>query len=204
MMRSLAVTLAVCTVALGCVGRTAPFNELDAAPMTVMRLGPAPAPTAQLPTLPGLPGTAELQALGQQALQGLQQVLPGVIPPGMIPGQPMPAQPAAQAALYKGYAVVGQPVSLVEKELRDEILDLFGREDSFTVQRPSCFTPGLAVTIARPSAPAVELLISLSCNQTATDGFAWPFPNKVGFTTDAHNRLQKLYERLFGPVPSGS
>src|SRR5262245_4884422 len=91
--------------AVGCAGRTAPFNEMDTASFTVYKLQgqetppPAATPTPATPApggiqIPGLP--PELQQLGQQAGTALQQILPpGVLPPGLIPGAQQPgAAPA--------------------------------------------------------------------------------------------------------------
>jgi len=140
--------------------------------------------------------------MGQQILQGAQQVLPpGLIPPGLIPGQPAQAQ-QPPPPMFKGYAISAQQ-PLVDNSIKDEILDIFGSESSFSGQRGNCFMPGMGVTMARPNAPPVDLLISLSCNQAQGDGFRWPYPNN-GFTTESHDRLSKVYEKLWGPVPPGA
>jgi hypothetical protein len=203
-------------LATGCAGRTAPFNEMDQAQVTVLRLSQAPAPTAAAPTaapgipgLPAIPGVpAEWSAAGQQILQGAQQMLPpGILPPGLIPGaQPGQAQPQVQpqVPLFKGFAITAQ-MPLTDDKLKDEIFDIFGHADNFNSQRGNCFTPGLGIAIARPTGgQPIELLISLSCNQAMGDGFAWPYPNNNAFTTETRDRLGKLYEKLFGPVPPGA
>ena len=201
-------------LAIGCAGRTAPFNEMDQAQITVLRLSQAPAPTpvtpaatSGIPGLPAIPGIpAEWSAAGQQILQGAQGMLPpGMLPPGLIPGaQPGQAQPQQpQVPLFKGFAITAQ-MPLTDDKLKDEILDIFGHESNFNSQRGNCFTPGLGISIARPTGgQPVELLISLACNQAMGDGFRWPYPSN-GFTTETHDRLGKVYEKLFGPVPPGA
>ena len=52
-------------------------------------------------------------------------------------------------------------------------------------------------------APEIDLLISLSCNQAKMDGDRWP--HRVnGFTIETRDRLSRIYEKLFGPVPPGA
>jgi hypothetical protein len=204
-LRNLAVLTLVLPLAVGCAGRTAPFNEMDQAQITVLRLSPPPPPAAPAAAQPGLiPGIPpELQQMGQQILQGAQQVLPpGMIPPGLIPGQQPAQAQQPPPPMWKGFAITAQQ-PLTDDKLKDELLDIFGHEDSFNSQRGNCFTPGFGVTIARNNAPPVDLLISLSCNQAQGDGFKWPYPVN-GFTTETHERLSKVYEKLWGPVPPGA
>jgi hypothetical protein len=196
-------------LAVGCAARTAPFNDMDKAQITVLRLSPPPPPVAAVgqpggaPLIPGIP--PELQQMGNQILQGAQAVLPpGILPPGLIPGAggtPLaPQQPPPP--MFKGFAIVAQQ-PLMDDKMKDELLDVFGHEDSFSAQRGNCFTPGMGVTMARPSAPPVELLISFACNQAVGDGFKWPYPNN-GFTPDTSQKLQAIYQKLWGPVPPGA
>jgi hypothetical protein len=197
----------------GCAARTAPFNEMDEAQITVLRLQGQEAPPVQPATpapgqppqlIPGLPIPPELQQMGQQALQGLQQMLPpGVLPPGLVPGQAAPAPVAPPQPRFKNYVILAQ-TPLTDEEIKEEILDIFGDEDSFSAERGQCFFPGMGVSMVRPSNPVpVDLLISLSCNQAMGDGFRWPYPTN-GFTPDTHQRLSKVYEKLWGPVPPGA
>jgi hypothetical protein len=181
---------------------------MDKAQITVLRLSQPPpppvavAPPGGTPLIPGIP--PELQQMGNQILQGAQAVLPpGLIPPGLIPGVGTPAQPQQPPPpMYKGFAITAQQ-PLTDDKLKDEILDVFGHEDSFGSQKGNCFMPGMAVVMARSNAQPVEIMISLSCNQAQGTGFTWPYPVN-GFTTDTHDRLQKVYEKLWGPVPAGA
>lgn len=195
----------------GCASRAAPFNDMDKAQITVLRLqgqeAPAAAPaqaTSPAPLIPGLP--PEIQALGQQALQGLQGVLPpGMIPPGLIPGQAAtPAPVQQQLPRFKSFVILAQ-TQLNDEDLKGEILDVFGDEGSFSTDRGNCFYPGFGISMVRPNSPVpVDLLISFSCNQTMGDGFKWPHPSN-GFTAETHQRLSKVYEKLWGmPVPPGA
>ena len=192
--------------ATGCAGRTAPFDDMDKAQITVLRLQgqepPPAAPQGAAPALiPGIP--PELQQAAQQAAQGLQQILPpGILPPGLIPGQTpaAPAQPPQPR--WKGYIMLAQ-MPLTDETVKDEILDLFGDEGSFQAEKGQCFFPGMGVSMVRPNAQPVDLIISLSCNQAQMDGFKWPY-GVNGFTPETHQRLTKVYEKLWGPVPPGA
>lgn len=207
--------LVVLPLAAGCASRTAPFNEMDQAQITVLRLqgqeptpAPAPAPAAT-GLIPGLPIPPELQAGAQQLGQAINQAVPGLIPPGLLGGQAQPVQPAQPPPpRFKNFIILSQ-MPLTDESVKNEILDIFGSEKSFQADRGNCFFPGMGVSMQRaPQAnqapqPPVDLLISLSCNQAMGDGFAWPY--KVnGFTPETHQRLTNIYQKLFGPVPPGA
>lgn len=199
----LAGLLALIPLAIGCAARSAPFDQMDRAQITVLRLAqpqPQPAPAAGLPGLPGLPIPPQAVQAGQQILQGLQNALPGVIPnlPGMTPQPPQ----QQQLPQFKGFSIIGQqPVA--DAGLRDELLDIFGHESNFSPQTQACFSPGMGIVFSRPNGPEVDLLISLSCNQAKMDGDRWPHPVN-GFTPETRDHLGKIYEKLFGPVPAGA
>lgn len=204
----LVVLLTTPVCGTGCFGRTAPFDQMDRAQVTVLRLSQ---PQTQLPTpqggtrpgLPGLPAVPpEIAAMGQQVLQGVQNALPGLIPNGAIPGLPGATQPQQQLPSFKGYSIVTQ-MPVQDASLRDELLDIFGRESSFNNQAQRCFSPGMAFVLQRPNAPEVDLLVSLSCNQAMMDGARWPYPVN-GFTPETRDHLAKIYEKLWGPVPPGA
>ena len=84
----LGLALLVAPLSAGCASRTAPFDRIeDQAQITVLRLTAPPPPAAAtpaatpgaLPGIPGLPIPPEMQAAGQQLLQGLGQAAPGLI-----------------------------------------------------------------------------------------------------------------------------
>ena len=205
--------------AVGCASRTAPFDTMDKAQITVLRLqgveqppqaapaAPQPANPLGLPAIP-IPGLspeqqAQLQAAGNQILNGLP---PGLIPPGLIPGagtpQPQAMPQQQQLPRFKGFVILAQ-MPLSDVKVKDEILDLFGSEKSFQAGHAQCFTPGMGIAMTspdKPGQPPVELLVSLSCNQAMGDGFKWPYKTN-GFTPDTSQRLAKVYEKLWGAVP---
>ena len=207
----------VCPLAAGCASRTAPFDQLDKAQITILRLQgveapPAPAPAAQpVPGLPGLPGLPpipgvspeQLQQVGAALQQGLQQMLPGVpLPalPGTQPQQAASQQPPMPR--FQGFVILAQQ-PLADADVKGEILDLFGSKKSFQAGAGNCFTPGLGISIQspdKPGQPPVDLLVSINCNQAKGTGFNWPYPVN-GFTPETSDRLTKIYQKFWGQLP---
>lgn len=200
------LTLVAATSA-GCASRAAPFDNLDRAQVTVMRLQAAPQQATPVPgigggiQIPGLP--PELQQMAQQTLDQLQQQ--GIIPPGLIPGMGTPATP--QQPQFPPFPrdpqwVIADQRPVVDDELRDELLDLFGDEDSFNANRGNCFYPAMAVSFQSPSAPEpVDVVVSFSCNQAVGYGFQWPHPQS-GLTPKAASKLAGIHTNIFGVPPS--
>jgi len=201
----------VAPLAAGCAGRTAPFDEMDQAQVTILRLqGQEVAPPAPMPAAPGaglpiipIPGlTPEQQSQVQQGIDQFVKMLPpGTIPPGLLPGQPQQPQQPIQSQLprYKGFVILAQ-TPLTDETVKDELLDLFGSEDSFNEQRGQCFFPGMGIVMQSPSRAPVELLVSFQCNQAMGDGFQWPYASN-GLTVETSQRLRRVYEQFWGPVP---
>jgi hypothetical protein len=202
-LRHAAALVVLLPLAVGCAARTAPFDQMDRAQVTVLRLqAPQPQQNPLGQVIPGLPGVPpELQQMGQAALQGIGQVVPGLqnALPGLIPGQQQQQQQLPQ---FKGYQIVAQ-MPVADERLKDQILDIFGHESSFSNQVQNCFSPGMGIVFQAPNAQEVDLLVSLSCNQAKMDGARWPYPVN-GFTPEARDALAKFYERHFGPVPPGA
>lgn len=207
-----ALTLLV-PLAAGCAGRTAPFNEMDKAQITVLRLSQPPPPAAPVAATPtGIPGlaipglTPEMTQMGNTLLQGAAAALPpGLIPPGLIPGTTAttptaPVQP--QAPLFKNsFAILAQQ-NVTDENLRNEILDILGSEDSFSGTPGQCFTPGMAFSMMRPGLAPADVMVSLSCNQVKADGFQWPYKGN-GFSPEAQSKMAAVYAKIWGPVPAG-
>ena len=193
----------------GCAARTAPFDNLDDAQMTILKLqgeqqAASPIPGGGSFPFPGglsLPGVTPDQLL-QQGQQTWQQMMPGVpfpFPGGAGGTGTAPAQPK-----YNGFVILQQ--SAGDEDTKSEILDLFGDEESFNQNRQPCFTPGMAVIFTPPDgSPNVELMISFACNHTQGVGFQWPYAAS-GFTPESGNTLRNVYMRVFGtpPPPTGS
>lgn len=209
--RTVLAAAALASLASGCASRAAPFSDLDAAQTTILKLG-APGSAAVNPTNPGMsmpmlpiPGlspeqqaqiNAGLQQLGQQA-GGL--IPPGLLPPGLIPNLGGVPTAPTQAPLFNGFAILGQQ-PVMDEDMKDDLLDLFGDSDSFSANRGNCFTPGMGIVFQDPSMPNVEIMVSFSCNQAMGNGFRWPH-DVNGFTPATSEKLRVVYERLFGALP---
>ena len=107
--------------------------------------------------------------------------------------------------MFNGLAIVAQvPVS--NDDMKTDILDVFGKEDSFQQGTPmQCPTaPGLGISMARPGQPNVDLLVSFSCSKAYGVGFAWPYKKDM-LTTESSQKMSQIYQALFGvSVPPGS
>ncbi|MEM1030986.1 MAG: hypothetical protein AAF928_13260 [Myxococcota bacterium] len=193
------------TVNAGCAGRAAPFDKLDQAQVTIMRLQTAPppaaAPAAGIPAIPGIP--PELMGLGQQALQSMQQA--GILPPNLnIPGLTPAAPPAPTSNPFPPeprWSIADQrPV--VDDELRDQLLDIFGSDGSFSSTRQGCFTPSMAVSFQSPNQPGpVDVVVSFSCSDAIGFGFQWPH-DESGLTPESANELAGVHQQVFGVPPT--
>jgi hypothetical protein len=198
----------VTATAAGCASRAAPFDKLDKAQVTIMRLQPKPQTTSPVPgvgglQIPGLP--PELQQMAQQTLDQLQQqgiIPPGLLPPGLggTPGQPPPPQlpPYPRDPQW----VIADQRPVVDPDLRDDLLDIFGDEDSFNANRGNCFYPAMAVSFQSPSVPEpVDVVVSFSCNQAVGYGFQWPHPQS-GLAPKTSSKLAGIHQNIFGVPPS--
>ena len=196
--------LVLLPLAAGCNKRTAPFGNLDDASMTILKLqgdqaGGNPLTGGGFPIpIPGLTPEQQ-QQLGQvpgQLLGPFQQMIP------QIPGLPfLGGGGSANQPKFNGYTVLGS--SYGDDDTKDEILDLFGHEDSFNQNRGQCFTPDMAVVFTpADGSPNVELMISFGCNQAVGNGFQWPYAAN-GLTNDSSNKLRNIYQKSFQTQPAG-
>lgn len=201
-----ALAFALLAAATGCASRAAPFDKLDQAQVTIMKVQQKPA-TPALPgglTLPGgfaLPGVPP--ELVNQTLQQLQQS--GLLPPGFqLPGMggTQPGAPAMQPYANDPNFVIADQRPVVDEAMKEQLLDLFGDEASFNEQAGNCWFPGMVVSFqGSPDYPQpVDVAVSLSCNQANGYGFQWPHANR-GLTAETHQTLTQVYQGLFGPVP---
>ncbi len=188
----------------------APFDTLPASNVTVYRLqnfeppAPVAAPTTPgLPAIPGVPIPPEIQQWANQALPGLQQMIPpGLLPPGLIPGAPAAAPPPAQAQAprFHGFRILEQQPVLSE-DLKEQLAELLGTEDSFAAPQSSCMYAEMGLSFSSSAgAPPNDVLISYSCNQLQAHNFIWPHPT-TGMTPETQQKLSEIVPKLF---PAGS
>jgi len=193
-------------VSTGCASRAVPFNDLDKAQVTVLRLQQQQPQAAAVPgqpavLIPGIP--PELQQMGQQVLQQIQpHIPPGLLPQGILPPAGAPAQPAAPPPrLYQNQWAIAGELPVMDDATKNELLDLFGSADNFSPQHGGCYNAGMAVSFRTPERiEAVDVAMSFSCNQAWGYGFEWPHP-QAGFTPDTRQKLTDIYTRLWGAPP---
>jgi len=151
--------------------------------------------------IPGLP--PEITQWAQQALPGLQQLLPpGLLPPGLVPGMQQPQQvaPVAQAAprfpmSQPNFRILGQ-AQVMDPALKEQLGKLLGDSDSFQPDHAACMYAELGLSFSSPGGPLNDMLISFSCNQVEARSFAWPHANR-GLKPDAVKQLAALVQKIW-------
>jgi hypothetical protein len=198
--------------ALGCASKpAAPFDTLKSANLTAFRLQnfepPAPAagaaPQATQPgAIPGLP--PEIAQLAQQALPGLQALLPpGLLPPGMLQGMQQPAAaappPAPDAPRFPmtapNFRSLNQ-TAVIDPELKEELAKLLGDEDNFQPGHASCMYAEMGLSFTGSAGQLNDMLISFSCNVVEARTFAWPHPNR-GLKPETVKELAALVQKIW-------
>ena len=191
---SLAVLLL--TLATGCGGAalSQPFDSLKNAPITVYRLQNFEPPPAQAQST----GTVAIPPqILQWATAAASALPPGIIPPGILPGSQPAAAAAPDAARFHDFRILGW-VPLNDAAMRTEVLDILGHEKNFATPSESCMYAEFGVSITQQGQPPADLLVSLSCHQVRTFGFAWPYANSTGITADAEKRVLEVMKKAFG------
>jgi hypothetical protein len=209
--------VALGALASACASKpAAPFDTLKNAQVTALWLQnyepPEQAQAAPEPQQPGMavPGLPpEIQQWAQQALPGLQQLLPpGLIPPGMLEGMQQPQQQAApppqQAAAPRfpmsppNFRILTQ-TPVMDPELKEQLAELLGDEDNFQAEHNNCLYAEMGLSWSpAPGAPPNDLLVSYSCNRVEARGFAWPHPYR-GMKPDTHKELAGIVQKLWPP-----
>jgi hypothetical protein len=194
----------------------APFDTLKTGNPTFLRLQnyepPAQAQAAPgAPAIPGLVIPPQIQQWAQQAAPALQQLLPpGLLPPELLGGtSTLPAQPSVtqQGFRFHGRLVLGT-AQVMDKDMKEQLAELFGDEENFQNEHDSCMYPELGLGWStQPNMPNYELLISFSCNQVqAAQGFSWPHASGVGMKPKTVQELAAIIGKLFPAtgVPTAS
>ena len=185
-----------------------PFQNLKGQPITIHRLQnyePQPAAAGAA----GLPGAASLPPQIQQWLgAGAALLPPGLIPPGLIPGSP--AAPAAtDVARFYNFRILGT-MNVTDAKMRDEILELFGKESNFEAPKQSCMYAEFGFQIGQAPPPGTiqgapvsggapaDILVSLSCDQVQMHNYGWPYGTKTGLQDDTSKKIIAIVQRAFG------
>jgi hypothetical protein len=195
----------------GCASApAAPFDTLKSANVLAFRLQnyepPAPpagaaAPTPQQGMIPGLP--PEIARMAQQALPGLQALLPpGLLPPGMLQGMQQQAAPPPVENVPRfpmsqpNFRILGQ-VQVMDPKLKEELGKLLGDPDNFQPDHANCMYAEMGLSFTPPAGGAPnDLLISFSCNQVEARSFAWPHPNR-GLKPNAVKELDTIVQKIW-------
>jgi hypothetical protein len=198
------------TLSAACAGQpAAPFDTLKTANATAYRLQNFEPPATATPALPGTPGAAvpgvppEIMSWIQQGAQGLSQLIPpGLIPPGLIPGAPAATAPAPAATTprFHNFRILAQ-TQVLDPDLKEELGDLLGDEDSFDNQYARCapgvIYPEMGLSFGgAPGGATNDLLISFSCSQIVSRSFGWPHP-ATGMTPDTVKSLTEVVQKLW-------
>lgn len=197
-------TLASATVALavlsGCASSPAPpFDTLKSA-QTVWALrlqNYEPPPQAAGQPAAGVPPA--IQQWLQMGAQALPQLIPpGLLPPGLLPnlGATAPAPAADNVKRFQGFRVLSD-TQIVDPDLREQLADLLGDEDSFQAEHAGCQFAEMGLSWQGGPQPS-ELLISFSCNQVVARTFAWPHAY-TGMKPKTVKELSEIVQKLWPP-----
>lgn len=185
-----------------------PFQNLKSQPITIYRLQNFEPPQAQAGAgAPQLP--VQIPPQIQQWLgAGAAMLPPGLLPPGLLPGgAPAPA-PGADVPRFYNFRILGT-VAVTDGKMREEILELFGKESNFQAPKQSCMyaefgfrigqgpPPGTPQGTPSASAPA-DILVSLSCDQVQMFNYGWPYGAKTGLGPDTSSKIMAIVRRAFG------
>jgi len=199
--------VAAATPALtGCSSTLAqPFEQKKQEPITIHRLQNFEPPAAQAGAAPGAaPGLPP--QIQQWLSAGAAMLPPGLLPPGLLPGT-TPAAPAQDVPRFYNFRILGT-MSVSDSKMREEILELFGKESNFQAPRQSCMyaefgfqigQPGMQTVQGAPSSGApADILVSLSCDQVAMYNYGWPYGTKTGLGPDTSKKIISIVQRAFG------
>ena len=207
------IAAGVASLSMGCKGSpAAPFNTLQDSQITVFRLQnyqePVAATTTTQPTattqpslipgLPGLPIPPEFQPQVQQAQTMICQMLPPGTPGCTATGQTTPQPAVAQnAPMFEGFRIIGQ-AQVMDPDLRESIIDIFGYSNNFDSSKSACMFPEFGMSFGGGGTqPSANLLISYSCNQVQARNFNWPHPDN-GMKEKTVKNLNEIVRSLFG------
>lgn len=182
-----------------------PFEQKKQEPITIFRLQNFEPPQEQAGAAAASP--IQLPPQIQQWLSGAAQALPpGLIPPGLLPGG-TPAQSAQNVPRFYNFRILGS-MSVTDKKMREEILDLFGKESNFQTPKQSCMYAEFGFQIGQPPPPGVQgapttalpadILVSLSCDQVQMFNYGWPYGSKVGLGPDTSKKIIAIVQKAFG------
>lgn len=200
----LAAAVLVLAFAEGCGGGalSQPFEGAKTAPLTVYRLQNYEPPQAAA----AAPGAPAAPALPFQLPPQIQQywsaaaalVPPGWLPPGIAGATPGgPPAPDPSVPRFHDFRILGY-VPVQDQTQHDEILSILGHDSNFNTPKETCMYADFGVSIAAQGQPPIDVLISPPCGQVKSFGFAWPYGNNTGLTSDSDKRILDVMKKAFG------
>lgn len=190
---------------LGCASApAAPFDTLKNANVSAFRLqNYEPPAAAQAPGPAGLMANIpqEITQWAQQALPGLQQLLPpGLLPPGLLQGPgPAPVQQQQEIRFpmsQPNFRILSQ-AQVIDPALREQLGNLLGNPDNFQPDHANCMYAEMGLSFTGSlGGPPNDMLISFSCNQVESRSFAWPHPNR-GLKPDTVKQLAAIVQKIW-------
>jgi hypothetical protein len=99
-------------------------------------------------------------------------------------------------------------MSITDKTMREDILDLFGKESNFQTPKQSCMYAEFGFQIGQAPPPGVQgaptmslpadILVSLSCDQVQMFNYGWPYGSKTGLGPDTSKKIIAIVQKAFG------
>lgn len=173
-----------------------PFGQLKSsgAQVTVYRLQNYEPPAQQA----AASATSLLPPQIQQWVQGAANLLPpGLLPQGLLPGTAAPAADAS-VARFHNFRILGW-MTMNDSKIIDETYDIFGKEKNFAAPQSTCMYAEFGFSfLPAGQQQGNDVLVSLSCNNTQSFNFAWPYGTNTGMTTSTTNRIIEVAKKSFG------
>jgi len=167
---------------------------MSQAPITTFRLQNYEPPAAVATSPSGFQLPPQIQSW---VTAGAALLPPGLLPPGLLPGSAAAAPAQQNVPRFHEFRILGS-MNVGTKSVHDEVLDIFGHESNFDMPRENCMYAEFGLSIGQMNQPPADILISLSCDQIGTFGFAWPYGAKTSLTPDASKRIVEVMKKAFG------
>jgi hypothetical protein len=195
----IAVGVVLLACSTGCGSSLAqPFDQMKSAPITAFRLQNfEPPPAVANATTPAAGGIQLPPQIQSWITAGAALLPPGLLPPGIVPGAAAVPPPAANVQRFHEFRILSF-MNVNDQKVHDEVLDIFGNEKNFEVPREQCMFAEFGFSIGQINQPPADILVSLSCNQIRSFGFAWPHGAKIGMTPDTAKRVIAVMQKTFG------
>jgi hypothetical protein len=109
------------------------------------------------------------------------------------PAPPPPSAPRFPVS-QPNFVILGQ-TQIIDPDLKEQLAELFGDEDSFQADHANCMYSEMGVSFSSGGA-LNDMLVSFSCNQVEARGFAWPHPYR-GMTPDTVKKLAGIVQKIW-------